>query len=338
MTLSVRVLTTRLGCCLFLMSGTPGSAAAQSADLEKETAQSGPGQPSDEDVDTARSHFKAGVDYYKDGDLSAALVEFKRSYAAVSNYRILYNIGQVCRELRDYTEAERYFQQYLKQGGSEIDDERKIEVENELMRLKSRISAVILSADPPDAEFFVDDVSVGKGPLLDAVRVSAGTRRVAATAPGRTRVTKVIDAVGGETASVNLELPLIVAPQDRPQAPVQAKSGGGVSPALLLGIGTGVLAVGTGVMAYLTHTKESDYHDELRKVTTEAKVDSLRSDLKQFAAITDVLLIATVVTGGATVLTMLLSGESKPQAHPEKADAGMRLALSPGALQLSGQF
>jgi len=336
MTLSVKVLTTWLGCCLLLVSGIPGSASAQSADLEDEAQPGQPGQPSDEDVDTARSHFKAGVDYYKDGDLNAALVEFKRSYAAVSNYRILYNIGQVCRELRDYTEAERYFKQYLKQGGSEIDAERKIEVENELARVKSRISAVLLSADPADAEFFVDDVSVGKGPLTDAVRVSAGTRRVSAAAPGRTRVTKVIDAVGGESASVHLELPLVVAPQASHQAKVQDKSGG-VSPALLLGIGTGVLAVGTGVMAYLTHTKQSDYDDELRKVTTEDKVDSLRSDLKQFATITDVLLIATVVTGGATVLTMLLSGgESKP--HPEKADTGMRLALSPGSLQLSGQF
>jgi len=55
------------------------------------------------------------------------------------------------------------------------------------------------------------------------------------------------------------------------------KSAGGVSPTLLLGIGTGVLAVGTGVMAYLTHTKGSDYDDELHKVTTEAKCRGIQT-------------------------------------------------------------
>jgi len=318
----LRALILSLGSCLWLALGSiPAAAFAQTGD------------GSDSDVDSARNHFKAGVDYYRDGDLNAALIEFKRAYGSAPNYRILYNLGQVSRELRDYTESERYFQRYLDEGGAEIEPARKIEIENELAKLKARIGAVVLSANVPNAEFFVDDVSVGKGQLSAPVRVSAGTRRISAAAPGRARVTKVVEAAGGETLHVNLDLPLLATPTANAptKAPVEKP---GVSPALVFGIGTGVLAVGTGVMGYLAYSAQQDYKDELRTQTTSSKLDDLRSDAKTKALVTDILLGASVLSGVATVVFALRGGEDKA---PE-SKSGTHLSMGPGSLQLTSKF
>jgi len=320
----LRALILSLGSCLLLALGCiPTAAVAQAV------------EGSDSDVDSARSRFKAGVDYYRDGDLNAALIEFKRAYGAAPNYRILYNLGQVSRELRDYTESERYFQRYLEEGGAEIEPARKLEIEGELAKLKSRIGAVALSSNVPNAEFFVDDVSVGRALPNEPVRVSAGTRRISAAAPGRARVTKVVEAAGGETLRVNLDLPLLSTPTAPGIAGKAAAEKSGVSSALVLGIGTGVLAVGTGVMAYLAYSAQQDYKDELHKQTTASELDDLRSDAKTKALVSDILLGATVVSGVATVVFALRgSGEDKARVNK----GGTHLSMGPGSLHLSGQF
>jgi len=136
------------------------------------------------------------------------VVEFKRAYATAPNYRLLYNLGQCYRELRRYAEAEQYLERYLDEGAKEIVAARKAEVAGELAKIRTHIGKVILSASVPDAEFFVDGDSVGKGPLKEAVRVSAGTRRIAVSAPGRERVTRMVEVIGEETARVEIVLPL----------------------------------------------------------------------------------------------------------------------------------
>ena len=93
-------------CSLFwaLTSALPAAAQApqeaEAAELDGTTADSTPA------TEQARAHFQRGVDYYTEGDLAAALVEFERAYALQPAYRLLYNLGQVTYELRDYAAAE----------------------------------------------------------------------------------------------------------------------------------------------------------------------------------------------------------------------------------------
>jgi len=190
-----------LGCGFLLFASLePAVANAQASHTQQRV---------EGDVESARRHFKAGLDYYQEGDLNAAVVEFKRAYAAAPNYRLLYNLGQCCRELRRYTEAEQYLERYLDEGGSDVAPERKAEVESELAKIRMHIGQVILSASVPNAEFFVDGDSIGKGPLKDPVRVSAGTRRISAAAPGTERITRMVEVIGEEMTRVEIVLPPI---------------------------------------------------------------------------------------------------------------------------------
>jgi len=326
-----RVLTLALGCCAWLSTvGVPVRAHAEAA----------------EDVDAGRSHFKAGVDYYRDGDLSAAMIEFKRAYSVAPNYRILYNLGQVSRELRDYTEAERYFQRYLTEGGGEIDAPRKREVENELAKLAARIAVVVLSCNVEDCEFLIDDVSVGKSPMGEPVRVSAGTRRITAVSSNGGRVTKVVEAAGGDTLVVKLEITdMAVADSSAPatrRAPEQAVSSG-PGAALWLGIGTGALAVATGVFAYLASDAASSYRDKLEQRLDSQKerkeLDDLKSGAKTKALVTDILLGTTVVAAATTLIVALSSGGREERAPSEsQPTAATQISLGAGSLHLSRQF
>lgn len=290
------------------------------------------------DVEEARSHFKLGIDSYNDGDLTTALIEFKRAYEAAPNYRLLYNLGQVARELRDYPEAERYFREYLKDGAAEIDRVRRQEVETELAKVTARISSLVLSVNVPSAELFVDDVSVGHAPLADVVRVSAGRHRVSANSDGRARVIEVVDAAPGDTMVVELKFAPpkpAVAPtraEPRPQAQPPAPSHLAV---ILFGAGTGALAIGTGVMAYLAAHEASNYRSALDRKTDRAELDSLKSGAQTKALVTDILL-GTTAAMGVTTLILAVTGDSGERDQP--TPTGIDVELGAGSLGMHATF
>lgn len=304
---------------------------ASSAPVSAETPAADPST----DVEAARSHFKLGVDSYRDGDLTTAMIEFKRAYAAAPNYRILYNLGQVSRGLRDYPESARYFRTYLKEGGMEIDSLRREEVETEIAKVTARIASLVISVNEPDAELFVDDVPVGRAPLADVVSVSAGRRRVVAAQGGR-RVTRVIDAAGGETLVVELKLEPKAKELAAPTyatAPQQAAPEKSHAATIALGIGTGALAAGAGVMAYLAAHDASNYRGALERKTDEAELKSLQDGAKTKALVTDVLLGAAVACGVTTLVVAIMNGgEERP---PE---AGTAFGIGPGSVSMRTTF
>jgi tetratricopeptide (TPR) repeat protein len=292
------------------------------------------------DVERARQHFRAGVDYYRDGDLAASLVEFKRAYATAPNYRVLYNLGQVSQELREYPDAKRYYERYLHEAGDALDASRKQEVAAALLKVRSRIAELMLSSSASDAEYFVDDVSLGRGPFDEPVLVSAGSHRVSASAPGRVRTTQVIDAAGGETLAIQLDLPQIELAQTREPQPTPAAGGSsprtdeaGPGPALWLGISTGVLAAGAGVLSALAARDGADYRAALERKTTPKELDDLHDSATAKALAADILWGATAVTGALTLYFALSDDGSERQ-----PDARARLDLGPGRIDLRGRF
>jgi hypothetical protein len=297
-------------------------------------------QPSAADLESGRRHFDRGVEYYRDGNINAALIEFKRAYAAAPNYRVLFNLGQVSNALSDYTAAQSYFQKYLHDGGDEIDSARRRDVETTLGKLAGRITTLSLSCNVEGAELFVDDTSVGKSPLREPVRVSAGTRHLAAMVPGRPRVTRVIEAAGGETLSVKLELapaPHELSPMARSTPATSTVTSSGPGASLWLGIATGALAVGGGVMGTLAAIDGSKYHDALHRMSTPGEINSLHDRAQTKGIVTDILLGATVVTGAITVV-MLLSEGGEDRAPQAARPHAAQLSFGAGSLQLTSRF
>jgi tetratricopeptide (TPR) repeat protein len=288
----------------------------------------------DGDVERARAHFKRGVDHYRDGDAYAALTEFKRAYVTAPNYRLLFNLGQVSQELRDYPAARDYYARYLQEAGEAIEPARRSEVEAALVKIKNRIGALELTSSLTGTEFFVDDVSVGSAPLATAVEVSAGQRRISAKAAGREPIQRLVDVVGEETERVHFDFPPPSAPQAVAHAKPSAEPASGFPPAFWLGIGTGALAVGTGVMAILTAQDNAAYQDALERPTSEEELEEISDRTKTKALITDILLGATVAAAATTVVFVVIDANDRERAEP--GDLSLRIA--PGGLSLQGRF
>lgn len=292
----------------------------------------------------ASEHFQRGVEFSKDGDFEAALVEFKRAYELSPNYRVLYNLGQTSRELRDYAGALKSFQQYLKEGGNDVAKRDKVEAWVE--ELKGKVAKVSVNVNVPGAEITVDDVSVGRSPLKEPVVVNAGKRKVSATLSGYTPMQRYVDLAGTDSKSVDIEL-----------APIGSTSGGGdkdkgggepppppkkASPAPWIALaGTGVAGILTGVFGGLALSAKSDFQKALDTFPGNAKdIEAKRSKTKTFAATADVL---GGITGAGAVVTIVLFATTSSSSHSggkdEKKSAFIpEIGIGPGAIQFGGRF
>lgn len=292
----------------------------------------------------ASEHFQRGVEFSKDGDFEAALVEFKRAYELSPNYRVLFNLGQTSRELRDYAGALKSFQQYLKEGGN--DAPKRDKVEAWIDELKGKVATVSVDVSAPGAEVYIDDVSVGSAPLKGPIVVNAGRRKVSATLSGYTPMQKYVDLAGTDSKTVKIELAPIGAPGGGKGKP---DGDGGATPATpphkaspapwIALAGTGAAAILTGVFGGLALSAKSDLTKALDTFPGNAKdIEAKRSKAKTFAATADVL--GGVTGAGAVVTIVLFATQSKGDAPKEQKKASLvpELGIGVGSIQLTGRF
>jgi hypothetical protein len=199
----------------------------------------------------ARRHFDRGMELAREGAYAEALVEFTRAHETTPHYAVLYNIGQAHVELGQPAEAVDVFTRYLAEGGDQIDDARRNEVDAEIARQKTRIAEVILTTDPPGAVVSVDGREIGRTPL-GTLRVSAGTHRFTAAGGGRRTVEQHFTLAGGEQRRVELRLPKVAAAASSPViavTPVRAspKVSRESSSAVQATLGYVAIAVGAGL-------------------------------------------------------------------------------------------
>jgi len=278
-------------------------------------------------TDEARAHFLKGVDFYTEGDLNAARVELERAYALQPTYRLLFNLGQVAYEQREYAAAERYFRDYLEQGGDEVDDTRRREVERELERLRGRVANVQITTNVAAAKLFVDGREVGTAPMNEPVRLSAGRRLLRAESPDHSPVSREVDVVGGEDRRFELRF----GPDLRSEARAADVIDPGPHPALWTGIATGVFALGAGGMAFWASVDDRTYDDELERRTSRGELDAIEDRTKTKALVADVLL-GTAVVGAAATLVLLLTVDHDPESG-ESVGRASRLVIGPGSVR-----
>jgi hypothetical protein len=287
----------------------------------------------------ASQRFKRGVELYTEGDFNAALIEFRRAYELESRFQALYNIGETYYQLQDYASALRTLQKYLKEGGTQVPEGRREEVQKEIDKLKVRVATLEVSTAVPGVEIAVDDVSVGKTPLAAALTVSAGRRKVTATRPGKPPVTQVIEIAGGDTKKLLLDIP--------DDAPVEEWSR---VPVALTWTATGLLAVGTAVTGALALGASSDLKAALdpAKPGDQSKIDSAHSKASAMAIAADVFLGATVVMAGVSIYLTASSGSAKKadkpavglhwNGAPAPTPGALRLTAGPRSVSLTGSF
>jgi hypothetical protein len=300
-------------------------------------------EPTRAEVAEAQRRFQEATELYEqDNNLAGALAEFRRAYALAPNFKVLYNIGQLCYLLQDYPCALTSFSRYLREGGAEVPGPRRDEVQRDVARLQSRVAKLRIVTSKVGAEVVVDNVRVGKTPLDAPVLVGAGRPQVRVTLPGHLPFTRVVEVASMETATVDVEL----LPFDGSEGALSQRrqldgaagpgEGGGVRAAAsrptprLPWVITGVLAVGagtTGVLALWSAADLKKGRDQFGVQDSDLASKSNRT--KRLALATDILLGATAVSAAvATYMTF---------AEPSRSE-DIALVVGPTSIGLAGGF
>ena len=298
----------------------------------------------------ARERFQRGVALYREGSFDAALAEFRRAYEIAPNYRVLFNLAQVQVERHDSVAALSLFGQYLQQGGSEIDAERRAQVEHDMQALRTRVAELTVESNVAGALLSIDGVESGTLPLAGPVLVNSGVRQVTLAKPGYQSVSRSLTIAGAQP--LRLVLPL----QSTGDGPDITRAGGRSANDAHLATGAGrsrplssafwVSAIATGLCAgtavtfgIIAENKNQKLDDELNRFPVDAQgISSARHSLKTSAAVADAFTGAAIVGAVASVYFALSSGETS-EAPTKKARAErLQLGASGSSVVLSGAF
>ena len=271
-------------------------------------------------AEVAATHFRRGVELYDEADFSTALVEFRRAYETLPDFRVLYNMGQAEYQLQRYAAALATFRRYLDEGGANVSAPRRAEVEREIAKLEGRVARLRIAADP-GIDIFVDEEHVGRTPLRGPLIVSAGRHRIRAVLSGTSGFDKQLELAGGDDLQVPIRLaPRAGASSDVVTVPEPSEKPTSVDPRVVVWTATGlvaVAAVSTGIAAL---SASSDLESEKRKppgATTSRELHDAATRATTLALVTDVLGgIALVGAGVGLYLTL----------KPSATTSGVRVA------------
>jgi tetratricopeptide (TPR) repeat protein len=309
----------------------------------------------------AAARFQKAVELYREGSFEGALAEFRKAYQISPSYRVLYNIAQTQYALHDFVGAYKALKQYVAEGGSDISTERRAQVDEMSAKLAVRIGHLQISTNVAGADLRIDDIEVGRSPLLESVPVNVGTHKVTAKKTGAPDAVRVVTVAGEEVLGVALRIDEPVAPAPVAEAPARssvvtakAEPPLSASPALsvtldatppapshaglIASVATTVALGGAaGVFGYLALRAQKNFKDQLDTYpNTRASIEDARTKSKNYGYITDALGAAAILSGGiATYFIVTYHGSPSP-----KSGKGTVVGLAPtvGGMLLEGRF
>lgn len=282
--------------------------------------------PSDIVAEEARARYRRGLELFDEGDYRLALVELERAYALHPSYKLHYNIAQVHFQLNEYAKARIAFERYLSEGGTDVPDTRRAEVERDLATLRTRVATLTVRVNVEGADVYLNDQPIGRAPI-ERLLVDAGAVRVHAVRPGYSTQARVLKLAGGDESVVSLELA-------RATQEVVVKSDGMSGLAIGGWITTGALAAGAVGFGIAASSAASSYESKRDAPITGSPADAgaelerQRSLVNGLALTTDILIGTAVVAAGVSVYLTLR--EKPSSSTPRVTATGRSVALSMG--------
>lgn len=303
--------------------------------------------PTPEAVKEAGERYGRGLSLYSEGEYLLALVEFERAYQLAPNYRVLYNIGQVRIQLGRYAKARDALEEYLRQGGSEINADRTKAVTKDLEFLAERTAKLGIISSQDGADVAIDGIVMGTAPLKAAIVVDAGEHTVEVRKPGFYAKTQQVTLAGRD--EIELKIDLIALPEAKPQTVVERHTERVVAPEYdnsMMWIGwatTGTLAVGAGVVGYLGITKANELESMRTDYgVTRSQLDQTKSDARTLFMISDIAAGAAVIAGGISLYLTLSGGSERPATTTTSPKAAkgreVKLGVVPNGVRVTGTF
>ncbi|MET0791674.1 MAG: PEGA domain-containing protein [Polyangiaceae bacterium] len=326
-----------VGLC-FVLVGTQSAQAEPAAPAPAPAPAAAPSAPLPADVlKEAGERYARGLALYGDGEFLLALVEFERAYQLSSNYKVLYNIGQVRIQLGRYAKAKEALEEFLKVGGSSISAERTQAVNKDLAALAERTASLNVVTAQDGADISLDGKLIGTSPLSAAVIVDAGEHTLVVHKSGFYDDAQSVTLAGHDQLELKVELkPIPVATQVNQvdTRPTQVAPTQPPRTAMWVAWGTtGALAATAGIVGYLGASKAGDL-SSLRNdpKATRDQLDSTRNSARTLFIVSDITTGLAVLSGGVALYLTFKHPSEKP------ASASVSLGIVPNGLRLRGSF
>jgi hypothetical protein len=184
----------------------PASAAPPAAPPAPPPPDAGPKPLAESLTGEAKAEYEAGRLAFQAGDYATASVKFAGAHERSHDARLLFNMAVCARKLNKWSKVLGFIERYKKEGGVLLTEQDRKDADDLIGTVKSFVSPLRLTIDPPGAKVFLDDEQVGVSPLAEPVLVDAGQRRIRVSKHGFQDFTRVEDAPGGKEIAAAISL------------------------------------------------------------------------------------------------------------------------------------
>lgn len=189
-----------LGAWLVLLSIAPSLAA------QADEAPSAPSSLAESLSGDARRDYEAALLLYKSGDFAGAGRRFSSAYAASRDVRLLWNAAACEQGQRHYAKAIALLRRYLASDSPLITEEATHNARAFLDAALPLTARLLVSANQPESQVYVDDELLGGVPLAAEARVDFGTHRVTLRKPQFIEATQTVTVTSAADVTLRFEL------------------------------------------------------------------------------------------------------------------------------------
>ena len=161
---------------------------------------------SDADRERARSEFDRGVTLYAAENFQGALEAFQEAFRLRPHPTVRVNMANCYDRLNKPIEAIFYFERYLSESGRGAPAAQRRDVDEALRRLRARVGQLTLRVLPDGATVVIDDGDSRRTPILEPIRLTAGTHRLETRLAGFRLDRRTVEVPGGGEVDVQVTL------------------------------------------------------------------------------------------------------------------------------------
>ncbi len=159
----------------------------------------------DELPSAARIEWDAALELYTARDYRSALERFRKAFEVSKNPRTLYNVGVCWKNLNQYAQAIRVWQEELTlQKRLEAEDVAKAKAA--ISALEAFVSSLQIRVNEVGATLEVDGLELGQSPFVEPLAVDIGERQVRLTKAGFEPIERKVMVERGRVASLDLRM------------------------------------------------------------------------------------------------------------------------------------
>ncbi|MBK8939722.1 MAG: PEGA domain-containing protein [Polyangiaceae bacterium] len=158
----------------------------------------------------AEERFRKGLKLLQEEAWTAALAEFVRSRELYPTRTATNNAAVCLRKLKRFDESLDMYETLLREYPN-MPPDRKDAALKEVVELRQLVGTLDITGAEPGATIVVDGKTRAEFPIIDPLRVSAGTHSIRVIKQGFTAFESSVEVAGGQTVVVAAKMPALVA-------------------------------------------------------------------------------------------------------------------------------